>query len=142
MKIKLRHDASDVSTWNAGKLFRHPRLSSIIFPMISAIDSNSDRVSLFLFGRRLSFYWIFFKKSLPNIVIPGIPRLRAATGLRSIRNYIASRPFLHRCARAGAGSFRITSCQSRSRAQEGDRASDHEKNGRSGREKTGTNDHD
>jgi hypothetical protein len=64
MKIKLRHDASDVSTWSAGKLFRRLRLSSIIFPTISAIDSNSDRVLLFLFGRRLFFCWIFLKKML------------------------------------------------------------------------------
>jgi hypothetical protein len=64
MKIKLRHDAGDVSTWNAGKLFRRPRLSSIILPTISATESNSDRVSLFFFGRRLSFCWIFLKKML------------------------------------------------------------------------------
>src|SRR6266436_6362228 len=63
MKIKLRHDASDVSTWSAGKLFRRLRLSSIIFPTISAIDSNRDRVSLFLFGRRLFFCRIFLKKN-------------------------------------------------------------------------------
>jgi len=35
----------------------------------------------------------FLKKSLPNAVIPGIPRVHVATGLRRIRNYFASRCF-------------------------------------------------
>src|SRR5207302_3512618 len=81
-------------------------------------------------------------KCLPNIATSGIPRLRAETGLLSVGNYIASRHFQRRRARAGVGTFRITSCRSRTGAQEGDGASDLEKNGRSDREKTGPNDHD
>jgi hypothetical protein len=32
----------------------------------------------------------FFEKSLPNVLIPGIPRLHVAADLRRILNYFAS----------------------------------------------------
>src|SRR5438128_2492077 len=88
------------------------------------------------------------KKNLPNVAISGIPRLHVATGLPSIGNYVASRHFQRSRARAGAGPFRIASCESRAGDQEGYCASGHEGNGArvhkeigtSNREETGQGD--
>jgi len=96
---------------------------------------------------------------LPNVVIPGIPRLRAATGLLSIRNYIASRHFQRSRVRAGTGTFKIgfydhegngardhertgtrdyQRKESRAKDQEGYCASDRDRNGARNQEKTST----
>jgi hypothetical protein len=59
------------------------------------------------------------KKCLPKVVIPGIPRLHAATtGPPRIGNYIASRHFRRSRARAGVGAFNIGLYQSRSEDRE------------------------
>ena len=48
----------------------------------------------------------FLKKSLPNAVIPGIPRLRARTiGLLSIGNHFTLCYFQRSCSRTGIGSI-------------------------------------
>ena len=88
------------------------------------------------------------KKNLPNVAISGIPRLHVATGLPSIGNYLASRHFPRSHARAGAGPFRIASCESRAGDQkgycasghEGNDARDHKEIGTSNREETGQGD--
>src|SRR6267378_1299585 len=76
------------------------------------------------------------KKRLPNGAIPGIPRLRAGTGLLSIGNYIASRYFQRSRARTGAGPGNIASYESRAGDEVRSGASDHDY------ERTGTSDHE
>ena len=65
------------------------------------------------------------KKSLPNVAIPGIPRLHAATGLPRIGNYIASCPFQRSRARADAHSLNIGFYEPRSEDRGRHGTSDH-----------------
>jgi hypothetical protein len=89
------------------------------------------------------------KKSLPNVAIPGISRLRAATTLLATGNYIASRCLQRSRVRAGAGPDNAGFYRSSSREKEGstgDRkranASDCKGGDASGRKKAGASDCD
>jgi hypothetical protein len=95
------------------------------------------------FGRGFSCRILLkIKKRLPTGAIPGIPRLRAGTGLFSIGNYIASRHFQRSRARAGARPVNIASYGFRAGDQVRAGASDHERTGTSKCEETGEGDNE
>jgi hypothetical protein len=78
----------------------------------------------------------FLKKSLPNVAIPGISPLRAATTLLAIGNYLSSRHFQRSRPRTGIGLFNVGFYGSSSGEKEGDGT------GPIGREKAGASDND
>src|SRR6266496_1200163 len=81
------------------------------------------------------------KKSLPNVAIPGISRLRAATTLLATGNYIASRCLQRSSVRAGAGPDNAGFYRSSSREKEGS-TGDCKGGDASGRKKAGASDCD